>query len=286
MKALTILLIIGFPLILLFAWIYEMTPEGLRQTTTADQENSTTQATNKILNRIIIGVLLVAVSVLIIDRSRIALRIGSNNPLSESTISPENREKRITILNFVNQTNSEDLESYGNMLSDWITRGLMETNDANVVNSSNLKHLFTEPEKGRERVFGQEFYDKSGISMILQGRYYLAEDRLIVTADITDVLNGEVIRTFQKEGDRMSSMELLDKITEEIMSYWLVKDHVQFSQYPPHYEAYDAYLKGLSLFAVDANEALEYMKNAFEIDSFFFSSTFPGMGPKHEPRSI
>ena len=198
--------------------------------------------------------------------------INNSRIFSSSSISDENRQKRITVLSFKNQTNSSDLASYGNMLSDWITRGLMETQEANVVNSANIKHLFSESQQ--DATFDRKFAEQSGIDLLLHGRYYLAESRLIVIAEITDVISGEVLRTFQLEGGPESSMALLEDVSEEIMSYWVVKEHVQFSQDPPKYEAYEEYLKGLSLYTINATEAIAHMDNAFMMDSSFFPPLF------------
>ncbi len=188
------------------------------------------------------------------------------------TISANDRQKRIAVLAFDDQTTATDLQSYGNMLSDWITRGLMETANTNVVSTANLHHLFGEREAAQP--FDPEFAQQSGIDLLLQGRYYLAENRLIVIAEILDVRSSSLVRTFQAEGDRASFMNILDRLSGEVMSYWAVRDHVQFSQRPPKFEAYEEFLTGLALYTIDAREAVSHMENAFRIDTTFFPPLF------------
>ena len=50
MKALIIILIIGFPLNLILAWIYELTPRGIKKTKNMEAETSISAQTNAILN--------------------------------------------------------------------------------------------------------------------------------------------------------------------------------------------------------------------------------------------
>lgn len=54
------LLVICFPLSLLFSWIYEITPQGLRRERDVRREESITAQTGRKLNRAIIVVLIAA----------------------------------------------------------------------------------------------------------------------------------------------------------------------------------------------------------------------------------
>jgi len=49
-QVLALLLILGFPVIVLFAWACEMTPEGLRPTSQVDRSESITAETGRKLN--------------------------------------------------------------------------------------------------------------------------------------------------------------------------------------------------------------------------------------------
>ena len=60
--------IIGFPFALLFAWAFEVTPEGLRRTQDVDPEASIAHVTGSMLNRIIMGLMAMAVLLLLVDR--------------------------------------------------------------------------------------------------------------------------------------------------------------------------------------------------------------------------
>jgi hypothetical protein len=51
-----------------FAWVFEMTPEGLKKETEVDRSASIVSATGHRLNYVIIGFLIVAVALLLVER--------------------------------------------------------------------------------------------------------------------------------------------------------------------------------------------------------------------------
>ena len=62
------LLILGFPLALIFAWVYELTPEGLKREQHVAPEASVTAHTARKLNLIVIVLLVCAVGLVTADR--------------------------------------------------------------------------------------------------------------------------------------------------------------------------------------------------------------------------
>src|SRR5210317_669297 len=60
MKTVLVLLAMGLPLTLFFAWAFEMTPEGLKREHEVDRSQSITSETGQKLNYTIIGILVVA----------------------------------------------------------------------------------------------------------------------------------------------------------------------------------------------------------------------------------
>jgi TolB-like protein/Tfp pilus assembly protein PilF len=59
---------IGFPFVLLFSWVYELTPEGLRRESEIERTSSITHATAKRLDTIVIALLVVAIGLFVLDR--------------------------------------------------------------------------------------------------------------------------------------------------------------------------------------------------------------------------
>ena len=67
MKTLLLLILRGFVLALFIAWVYEMTPQGIRRESQVDRTQSVAQSTGRKLDRIIIGFLALAVIFLLAD---------------------------------------------------------------------------------------------------------------------------------------------------------------------------------------------------------------------------
>ena len=60
--------VIGFPFVIMFSWIYELTPEGLKRESEVDRSASITHVTSRRLDHIIIGLLVLAIGLFAFDR--------------------------------------------------------------------------------------------------------------------------------------------------------------------------------------------------------------------------
>jgi hypothetical protein len=67
-KSILLLLGVGFPIALLFAWAFELTPEGLKFERDVDRSQSVTHSTGRKLNYIIIAVLSIALALFALDK--------------------------------------------------------------------------------------------------------------------------------------------------------------------------------------------------------------------------
>ncbi len=92
-RLVVILLLLGFPVALILAWAYELTPEGLKRTEEVAPHESITRTTGRKLDFLIIGVLLVVIALLITDRYRRPPAPASGIP-----------EKSIAVLPFENRS--------------------------------------------------------------------------------------------------------------------------------------------------------------------------------------
>ena len=70
MQTLMLMMVIGFPLAVIFAWAFEMTPEGIKKKKNVDRTQSVTHKTGRKLDRMIIGVMAIVITFLVVDRLR------------------------------------------------------------------------------------------------------------------------------------------------------------------------------------------------------------------------
>lgn len=73
-RMIIIITIAGFPVALVVSWVYELTKDGLKKTNTVSNQKSLTKRTGKKLNRLIIGVLILVISFLLIDKFWLSTR--------------------------------------------------------------------------------------------------------------------------------------------------------------------------------------------------------------------
>jgi dienelactone hydrolase len=69
MQVFTFLLILGFPLVLIFAWAFELTPEGIKRESEVNRSRSITHQTAKRLDLLTIGLVVIAIGLFVVDRS-------------------------------------------------------------------------------------------------------------------------------------------------------------------------------------------------------------------------
>ncbi len=67
-KLILVLLTVGFPLILIFSWAYEITPDGLKKESNVDRGQSITDKTAGKLNCALIVLFVLAVTGFVVDR--------------------------------------------------------------------------------------------------------------------------------------------------------------------------------------------------------------------------
>ncbi len=110
MKVFTFLLSLGFPLALIFAWAFELTPEGIKRETAVDPDESITHATGRKLDFAIIGLLAIALIFVVVDNYILEAEPEQAEVAAEEipTAEPVEREKSIAVLPLANRSANEE----------------------------------------------------------------------------------------------------------------------------------------------------------------------------------
>ena len=121
------LLILGFPVALIFAWAFELTPEGLKKEKDVERSESITHVTGRKLDFIIIGLLMVALGYFaydkfMLDPGRDAVEIEAAVQVAQEQVAgpvePQDSIKSIAVLPFVNMSDDPGNEYFSDGLSE------------------------------------------------------------------------------------------------------------------------------------------------------------------------
>jgi TolB-like protein len=127
-QAIMLVLAIGFPVILLFAWAFEMTPDGIKKESEVDRTQSITNNTGRKLDFTIIGILVVAAGYFFWE-SRIS---EPNQPVVKTA----DTSTSIAVLPFVNMSSDPEQEYFSDGISEEILNMLAHIPDLHVTSRS------------------------------------------------------------------------------------------------------------------------------------------------------
>ncbi len=171
----TVLLIIGFPVAVIFAWAYEFTPEGLKKEKDIDRSESITHITGRKIDFVIIGVLVVAVGFLLVDK----LYLGEGDTAPDEVIATE--RKSIAVLPFINLSSDPEQEYFSDGLAEELLNLLTRIPELRVTSrSSSFSYKgkdFKIADVGRELHVGH----------VLEGSVRRSGDQIRTTAQLIDV---------------------------------------------------------------------------------------------------
>ena len=214
-KTVIVLIGLGFPFALLFAWAFELTPDGLKKTREVDVTSSITPKTGQKLNYVIIASLVIALGYFIWERQSYemddqsvpaAVAETSEQPATDEAVETETVRRSIAVLPFVNMSSDTEQEYFADGLTEEILNSLAKTPDLLVA--------------ARTSSFGFKGSTDSvpviaaalGVDHVLEGSVRRGGDTLRITAQLIRATDG--FHLWSETYDR--TMEDIIAIQEEI----------------------------------------------------------------------
>jgi TolB-like protein/DNA-binding winged helix-turn-helix (wHTH) protein/Tfp pilus assembly protein PilF len=265
MKVLTFLVILGFPPALILAWVFELTPEGIKLETAVDRAKSITRQTGRKLDFAIIGLLAIALIFVVVDQyvleaePKHAVVAAEPVPVAE----PVARGKSIAVLPFVNMSADADQEYFADGISEELLNTLAQFEDLRVVGRTSSFSF-----KGSDADL-TEIGETLNAGAILEGSVRMAGDRVRITAQLVDAKDG--FHRWSETYDR----ELTDIFAIQTEIATAIADALERLATPPteNLEAYQAYLLGKQHVAKFNNatlaESIDHYQRAIELDPNF-----------------
>ena len=181
----TAMLVIGFPVILVFSWIYELTPDGVKKTSSVSASDSIAQATGRKLDYITLAGIGLLLGVILLDRLVLSDRSEQNQVASTATEPAVlAAEKSIAVLPFVPMTGTKEDEFFADGLSEELLNVLSQIDGLKVAGRTSAFYY-----KGRNEDL-RVIADALGVAHILEGSVRRSGNQLRVTAQLIKADDG------------------------------------------------------------------------------------------------
>jgi TolB-like protein len=256
------LMAVGFPAVLIFAWVYEVTPEGLKPTVEVPHGDSIRTLTGRKLDRAIIAVLGLALAYFVIDKfwlSKHLERVAAVTPATSAAsartgsvpaVAPPPHS--IAVLAFSDLSAEGNQGYFADGISEEILNVLAHVNGLKVA-SRTSSFQFRKSDLG-----AMEIAQKLGVRHILEGSVRKAGDTVRISAQLIDASTDQ--HEWSQSFDRPLSTANLFAIQDEIAKS--IVDHLAATvggateiarpaarkADTADEDAYDLYLKGRALF--------------------------------------
>ena len=266
------LLIGAFPFWLIFSWIYEITPDGIKKTQNIDPENSISSKTGFRLNKIILGALGIAIVLLFINifRNTPAAAVETQADTLALTDSIDS-EKSIAVLAFADMSPKKDQEYFSDGISEEILNLLARIPELKVISRTSSFSF-----KGKD-VTTREIAEALDVNHILEGSVRKSGNTLRITAQLINASNGAHLWSKTFDRDMADIFKIQDEIATEVtreLKATLMDEEIKSKEVDT--EAYTIYLQARQLgnqFTAESNQsAIELLKKSVAIDSTYAPS--------------
>jgi TolB-like protein/Tfp pilus assembly protein PilF len=278
LRSIVVLLAIGFVPAVIFSWVFELTPEGLKREQEVAPEQSITPQTGRLMNWIIIVVLVLALGYFAFDKfvltpRRVAALVSSALP-NESRSSVLDA-KSIAVLPFENLSRDPDNAYFTDGVQDEILTDLAKIADLKVISRTSVMQYKSGLARNLRKI-GEEL----GVAHVVEGSVQRAANKIRVNAQLIDARNDAHLWAQTYDRDLADVFAIQSEIAKAIADQLRVKltgqeEQVIAAKSTDNPEAYDAYLHGL-FYSLRTQRtpgnslgAQKYLREAVQLDPRF-----------------
>jgi TolB-like protein/Tfp pilus assembly protein PilF len=263
-RLVVLLLIIGFPVAMILAWAFELTPEGIKRAEDVDLSKSVRHKTGRKLDFFIIAVLLLVIAILVFQRLHPSVsRAGFFSP-----------EKSIAVLPFENLSEDKANAYFADGIQEEILTRLAKIADLKVISRTSTQRYQSKPGNLAE------IAKQLGVANILEGSVQKAADQVRVNVQLVNAQTDSHLwaETYDRKLTDIFGVEseIAKGIAASLQAKLTGREEQALAVKPTNNpEAYDAYLRGLAFEARSgySNDALrktiDSYERAVQLDSNF-----------------
>jgi len=272
-RFIVILIIAGLPIALVLAWMFEITPEGIKRTAIADAMPGATQRKKHVwIYVVVIGA---AVSIGLFFLGRYSAINGAPRAASEEL--PRDRQsevaavpqKSIAVLPFDNLSRDPDNAYFAEGVQDEILTRLARIGDLKVISHTSTQQFKSAPEDLRQ------IAKQLGVMNILEGSVQKVGDQVRVNVQLINALNDAHLwaETYDRKLTDIFAVEseIANAIARMLQAKLSGPEQTAMAKKPTENpEAYELYLKGRFFWnkrtGVDLRKSIEYYQQAIAKD--------------------
>ncbi len=246
-RGVVIVVALGFPVALLFAWAYEITPEGIKPSDQVEPKLSNSKQTGKRLDFAIMALMAVALTYFIVDKFWLSKRItqvavASTAPVKGAPATFAPPPHSIAVLPFVNMSGDKEQEYFSEGLTEEVLNSLARLNELQVAaRTSSFSFQGEHPDIATVA-------HKLNVGAVLEGSVRRAGHTVRITTQLVNGITGFHLWSQTYDRDLGDVLKLQTEIADAVASALKVtllgdvaaKIELGGTRNP---EAFDAYLR-------------------------------------------
>ena len=264
-RLVVLLLVLGFPVALVLAWAFEITPEGVRKTDEIPPGKSIRWKAGRKIDFAIIGILAMAIAGLLYLR---------RSPSHQGQHGVDISEKSIAVLPFENLSSDKENAYFTDGIQDEILTRLSKIADLKVISQTSTQQYKSAPENLPEIAL------QLGVTHILEGSVQKSGDTVRVNVQLIKAAEDSHLWAESYDRKLTDIFSVESEVAKAIAGQLQAKltgqeERVIAARPTENPDAYDAYLRGLAYNLKTANSAANsrgaqrYLREAVRLDRKF-----------------
>ena len=263
-RLIVLLIIVGLPVALILAWMFEMTPEGIKRTATADAMPAAARSKKHTWIYVVVIAGLFSIGLFFLGRYTASRTAEDGRPGG-----PSLPQKSIAVLPFDNLSRDPDNAYFAEGVQDEILTRLAKVADLKVISRTSTQHFKSAPENL------PQIAKQLGVTNILEGSVQKAADQVRVNVQLINAITDAHVwaDTYDRKLTDIFAVEseIAKNIAETLQARLSGSEKTSIAKMPTvNPEAYELYLKGRFFWnkrtGTDLRKAIDYFNQAIAKD--------------------
>src|SRR5437588_3685054 len=279
-QTLVVLVALGFPIALVLAWAFELTPEGIKHAEDVDPHKSIARKTGRKLAGLTLALAVIAAGLLTYQLTRSKAPAAAQSTPAAAVTAPE---RSIAVLPFDNLSHDPENAYFSEGIQDEILTRLAKIADLKVISRTSTQRFKSAP--GDLRQIAQQL----GVTNILEGSVQKSKDQVRVNVQLINAATDAHLwaETYDRRLTDIFTVESeIAKSVADVLQAKLTgsAQHVLVSRPTENPEAHQLYLKGRYFWnkrgTANLKKAIEYFQQAIEKDPGY-ALAYAGLADAH-----